>query len=458
MSPLARILLLLVCLMASWLPAITLAAAESRLALVIGNAAYKSSPLANPVNDARLMEAALTEAGFTVIKAENASIREMRRLVRDFGDRLKATGGIGLFYFAGHGVQVRGENFLVSTDSDIRNEDEVPDDSVNVSVVLDKMQSAGNRMNLIILDACRDNPFANKSRSAANGLATLNAPSGSLVAYATAPGSVASDGRGRNGLYTQHLANAIREAGLPVEEVFKRVRTAVRKDSGNQQTPWENTALEGQFFFKAPVQKPAAAVAMAAVKPAPVPAPAPSAARTSGSESVAVEMAYWDSIKNSRRAAELQAYLSQYPNGLFASLAKARINEIRPNPAAETPAKPAQAQGGVPSGTTQKWSYQPYDSKGAPAGTGGYIEFAHKGDDSTLQFFAGKMEECWLGPLKAKLARTESTITITPEPRPKPCGTVRFVIKADGTGGTRESRVGDTWRRDGLDRKLVLMN
>ena len=196
------------------------AASESRLALLIGNSSYKNSPLANPVNDVRLMEAALKESGFTVIKAENASIREMRRLVRDFGDKLKATGGVGLFYFAGHGVQVRGENFLVSTDSDIRNEDEVADDSINANVVLEKMQSAGNRVNLVILDACRNNPFAVRSRTAVSGLANMSAPSGSLVAYATAPGSVASDGNGKNGLYTEHLAKVLRQPGLAVEEVF----------------------------------------------------------------------------------------------------------------------------------------------------------------------------------------------------------------------------------------------
>ncbi len=187
--PMRSFLLLLVCL--GMLVQRALAQTEPRLALLIGNAAYKSAPLANPVNDVRLMELSLKSVGFTVIKAENASMREMRRLVRDFGDRLKATGGVGLFYFAGHGVQVRGENFLVSTDSDIRNEDEVADDAMNANMVLEKMQSAGNRMNLVILDACRDNPFAVKSRSAANGLATMSAPTGTLVAYATAPGSVA---------------------------------------------------------------------------------------------------------------------------------------------------------------------------------------------------------------------------------------------------------------------------
>jgi predicted secreted protein len=289
-------------------------AAEQRLALLIGNSAYKSSPLVNSVNDVRLMEGALKEAGFTVIKAENASIREMRRLVRDFGDKLKSSGGVGLFYFAGHGVQLRGENFLVSTDSDIRNEDEVPDDSINASMILAKMQDAGNRMNLIILDACRNNPFAARSRSASSGLATMNAPSGSLVAYSTAPGSVASDGERNNGLYTEHLARAIRQPDLPVEEVFKQVRTAVRKESNNQQTPWENTALEGQFFFT--VQAPTTSSPPPAIRPPPP-------------EKIALELAMWDSVKNSQRSAELQAYLTQFPDGTFAVLARGRIDDLK---------------------------------------------------------------------------------------------------------------------------------
>lgn len=297
---------------------------EARLALIIGNASYNSSPLSNPVNDARLMDKVLKEAGFTTIKAENASIRDMRRLVRDFGDKLKASGGVGLFYYAGHGVQVRGENFLVSTDSDIRNEDEVADDSVNVSVILDKMQSAGNRMNLIILDACRDNPFVNKSRSSAAGLATINAPSGSLVAYATAPGSVASDGKGQNGLYTEFLAKAIQQPGLAVEEVFKQVRTAVRIGSNNKQTPWENTALEGQFYFKSP-------------PPVARPAPEPVPARAAVPDLLAVDMAFWESVKTSQRSGELQAYLTQFPNGVFAVLAKMRMDEIKMLAAAPPP-------------------------------------------------------------------------------------------------------------------------
>ena len=334
-----RLLLILVALaglsnVAAW------ANTEPRLALIIGNASYKSSPLNNPVNDARLMEKVLKDAGFTTIKAENASIREMRRLVRDFGDKLKASGGVGLFYFAGHGVQVRGENFLVSTDSDILNEDEIADDSVNVSVILEKMQTANNRMNLIILDACRNNPFATKSRSALSGLAAVSAPSGSLVAYSTAPGSVASDGKGKNGLYTEYLAKAIAQPGLPVEEVFKQVRSSVRKDSNFQQTPWENTALEGSFFFKAAIPVVVAAPPSPPPPPAIIVKPEPLVVQPSKPDPIVVDMAFWESVKTSQRSGELQAYLTQFPSGVFAVLARMRIDEIK-TIAAPPPPPPA---------------------------------------------------------------------------------------------------------------------
>jgi hypothetical protein len=291
-------------------------AGEHRLALVIGNANYRNAPLTNPVNDARLMEAVLKQAGFQVIKAENASLRETRRLVRDFGDRLKQRGGVGLFYFAGHGVQVKGENFLVSIDSDIRNEDEVAEDALNANLVLEKMQSAGNRMNLVILDACRNNPFAVRSRASGMGLATMSAPSGSMVAYSTSPGSVASDGNGQNGLYTQHLAKVISNPGLPVEEVFKQVRTLVRRDSNNQQTPWENTALEGQFYFQ-PIQ-------VAALTPAPV-----GGARVESSDATKLELSLWETVKNSGSVDELRSYLARFPQGVFAQVAHSRVASLQ---------------------------------------------------------------------------------------------------------------------------------
>ena len=314
----ARAVMSVLLLCIAFCPASAQLLGENRLALVIGNATYKSSPLTNPVNDARLMEQSLKEAGFTVIKAENASRRDMQRLIRDFGDKLKQSGGVGLFYFAGHGVQVRGNNYLIPVDADIKSEDEVAYDSIDAQAILEKMESAKNRMNLIVLDACRDNPFAKNSRSASAGLATMSAPSGSLVAYSTAPGSVASDGSGKNGLYTEQFARALQQPGLPVEEVFKQVRAAVRRASNNQQTPWENTALEGQFYFKAPV------ITAAPTPPIPV-----GVAKPSGPDPLQIEMALWDSVKTSNVPAEIQAYVSRHPNGVFSDLAKARIAALQ---------------------------------------------------------------------------------------------------------------------------------
>ncbi len=224
---------------------------EPRHALVVGNAGYASSPLLNSVNDATAVAKVLEKAGFTVDLKLNATQKQLQDAVTTFGDRLKG-GGAGLFYFAGHGVQIKGRNFLMPVGSDIKREDEVPYKAVDVQQVLDKMETAKNRINVVILDACRDNPFARSSRSGSGGLSQVDAPIGSLVAFATAPGSVASDGRGTNGLYTQHLLANIERPGLSIEEVFKRVRLGVRLDSNGGQVPWESTSLEGDFSFFAP--------------------------------------------------------------------------------------------------------------------------------------------------------------------------------------------------------------
>jgi len=230
-------------------PAKRAAIAERRLALVIGNGAYLAAPLRNPVNDVKDFGAALADSGFEVTRLENANLREMRSALRDFGDRLKKEGGVGLFYFAGHGMQVKGRNYLIPVAAQIEREDEVEFESLDANLVLEKLDSAGNRFNIVIFDACRNNPFARSFRSSTQGLAQMDAPSGAVVAFATSPGSVASDGGGRNGLYSQHLIESVRRPGLKIEEVFKQVRAAVRRDSSGKQTPWESTSLEGDFYF-----------------------------------------------------------------------------------------------------------------------------------------------------------------------------------------------------------------
>ncbi len=239
-------------------------AAEQRIALVIGNSAYKVSPLANPTNDARAMAVKLQQLGFTVIRKENADREEMMTAAREFGNQLK-NGGVGLFYYAGHGVQSKGINYLVPVDSNINSEDELSTRAYSANELLEKMDTAKNRVNMVILDACRDNPFARSFRSASRGLAGIEqAPSGTLIAYATSPGSVASDGSGSNGLYTEQLLQAMSEPGLKIEDVFKRVRVNVMDRSAGKQTPWEMSSVTGDFYFNPTAEQAAMALASAA--------------------------------------------------------------------------------------------------------------------------------------------------------------------------------------------------
>jgi len=224
-------------------------AAERRLALVIGNSAYKSSPLKNPVNDARAIEKTLKSLGFTVWKHEDLSYQMMMKSVDDFGDELLKGGGVGLFYYAGHGIQYNGRNFLIPTDAEISRENEIQYKSVDGGLVLAKMENARNRLNIVILDACRDNPFARSFRSAAQGLAFMDAPTGTIIAYATSPGKTASDGSGSNGLYTSELIRQMKMPGQSITDMFMNVRKEVRGKSDGKQVPWESTSLEGNFYF-----------------------------------------------------------------------------------------------------------------------------------------------------------------------------------------------------------------
>ena len=229
-----------------------------RVALVIGNGAYKhAAALGNPVNDAADVARELEGAGFTVIRRDNASLREMHLALREFGDKLTKT-TTGVFYFAGHGVQVRGRNYLLPVDADIAREDEVAFSAMDLGAVMEKLDSARNPVNIVILDACRDNPFGGRIQMSAKGLAQVEAPPGTLIAFATAPGSVAADGNGRNGLYTTHLLAAMRVPGQPIEDTLKTVRAAVRKGSANLQVPWESTSLESHFSFRQAAAKAAA--------------------------------------------------------------------------------------------------------------------------------------------------------------------------------------------------------
>jgi hypothetical protein len=224
---------------------------EKRIALIIGNSDYKSCPLRNPVNDATLMTSELKKLGFEVNTLKNGSQNHMKQAISKFGESLaKDKNTVGLFYYAGHGIQVKGKNYLVPTDAVIEKEPDVEVYCVDLDGLLANLEYSGNNMNIIILDACRNNPFGRGFRSqASNGLATINAPVGTIIAYATAPGSVAADGDGQNGLYTQEFAKALSVPNLKIEDVFKKVRTQVKTLSEGKQIPWENSSIEGDFYF-----------------------------------------------------------------------------------------------------------------------------------------------------------------------------------------------------------------
>ncbi len=232
---------------------------QRRIALVIGNGRYEFSPLRNPATDANDMAQVLAGFDFDVTTKVDLTQNEMKQAIRAFGERIRQ-GGIGLFYYAGHAVQVGGRNYLIPVGAKITSEPEVEYEAVDLGLLLSQMEAAHNRLNIVILDACRTNPFARRFRSLNDGLASINAPSGTLIAYATAPGSVASDGDGKNGLYTQALLKAIREPGLKIEDVFKRVRDRVQNLTVGRQVPWESTSLVGDFYFSAPSTDDANAV------------------------------------------------------------------------------------------------------------------------------------------------------------------------------------------------------
>ena len=222
-----------------------------RIALVIGNAKYLSSPLRNPINDANDISKALKQSGFEVIDVRDANLQQMRSAVRNFGDRLINSDG-GLVYYSGHGIESKGRNYFIPVDTDIQRDDEIADQGLDVSLILDKMTTAGKGVNILIVDACRNDPFSRSFRSTSKGLAAMDAPRGTIIAYSTSPGKVASDGdpKARNSPYTKHLLAAIQVPNRPIEMVFKEVRRNVQTDTKNDQTPWENTSLSGDFYFR----------------------------------------------------------------------------------------------------------------------------------------------------------------------------------------------------------------
>jgi caspase domain-containing protein len=218
-----------------------------RSALVIGNGDYSYAPLDNPVNDAEAVANALKDAGFDVMLETDGDRAKMQEAVTAFGDKLKERGGVGLFYFAGHGVQLTGENYLLPVGGHIGSEADIKTGAVAASEVVDRMAAANDKLNIFVLDACRNNPI---DPEGTRGLSRVDSNQRLFVSYSTSPGMVALDGSGKNSPYTKHLAQSISAAGLSLEETFKRTLKGVYQETKGEQTPWIASTFFGDFIFR----------------------------------------------------------------------------------------------------------------------------------------------------------------------------------------------------------------
>ena len=228
---------------------------ENRVALVIGQSAYRNvTPLPNPANDAKVIAGLLTEAGFDVTAAPDLTQTDLRQAIGDFAAKVATKGPdtVALVFYAGHGVQIDGENYLVPVDVNLARELEVPLQSVRLNDLMNALAAVPSKTRIVMLDACRNNPFGEISRTAGKGLAIVDVRAGSagtFISYSTSPGMEALDGSGANSPYTTALLASAKEPGLPIEEAFKRVRVSVNKVTGGAQTPWESSSLVGEFYF-----------------------------------------------------------------------------------------------------------------------------------------------------------------------------------------------------------------
>lgn len=293
--------------------------AESRIALVIGNGKYARDPLPNPPRDAALIARTLKGVGFDVIRVIDADRAAMQTALIEFGRKLAKSDSVGVFYYAGHGVQVNGDNYLLPIDIDIRTEAEVLLQGVNLNEILITLRPQNTRLAVAVLDACRNNPFVGLTRGLQRGLAPVSAPAGTLIAFSTAPGEVALDGEGENSPYTEALAKSIPVPGLAIEEVFKRTRQRVMQTTARAQVPWEHSSLVGRFVFVPETN-----------------------ARPDGRDAIAgqatdirlAEIKAWERIKSSEKAADYRSFLKNFPSGAFAELAHYKVNQLDAQPSA----------------------------------------------------------------------------------------------------------------------------
>ncbi len=323
--------------------------ASARVALVVGNAAYPGdAALSNPGNDAQAMSAQLGRLGFEVVQARDATRATMREAITRAAGLLDGRRGTGLLYYAGHGLQVGQRNFMMPVADLPTKEADVTRLAVDVGEVIEAFRRAGTKTNLVLLDACRDNPFAEPG--APRGLAPIDAPPNTFLAYATAPGNVAEDGAATdaNGLYTGFLLKELQRPGARIEDVFKRVRLGVRQASQGRQVPWESTSLEEDFFFD------------------PTP-PAPPPPREAEALALA-EKATWERMSANARAEDLFAFLLVFPQGQFTERALFLLNLRQTVPLAAVTAPPSAAP---PQLTNQATRPAPAPAPRQPDGYGG---------------------------------------------------------------------------------------
>jgi hypothetical protein len=310
------------------------AVADARVALVIGNAAYATAPLLNPANDARAMGEALRGRGFEVIEIRDASKAQMAAAIESARRALNDRHGVALLYYAGHGVQSDWHNYMVPVDARLAKSSDIASQTVDVESVIDAFKAASTRMNILVLDACRDNPFP--AANGGKGLAPLDAPPGTFLAYATAPGNVAEDGTvaSGHGLYTEYLIQELAKPDAKIEDVFKRVRTQVRQQSQGRQIPWESTSLEDDFYFDG--QKAKGSLVELTLD-------APAGLKQAESDFDA-EKAEWDRIRDSAQAADFFSYLQSHPSGYMSEQAQYRLDQLQ-QPRIQAQLKPGAVAG-----------------------------------------------------------------------------------------------------------------
>jgi hypothetical protein len=309
------------------------ALADKRVAFVVGNSAYRNvAPLANPAIDAKSMAKLLRNVGFDVVEGANLTRDKMTERLLEFGKKAEGA-DVALFFYAGHGIAVNGTNYLLPVDADLKSEMDVKlGAAINVDLTLEQTMSDA-KVKLVFLDACRDNPFAAKIRSAKatrsvsvqSGLAEMKSGEGTLIAFATGPGQTALDGEaGTNSPFTRALMANIASPGVEIQQAMTRVRAQVNEETSRNQLPWGHTNLIGSVYLN-PVTGAAGQQADAPNTPAVVAGPV--------SE---VELEFWRSIKDSNKPEEFNAYLTNYPNGTFKSLALARIASLQDGPSTTT--------------------------------------------------------------------------------------------------------------------------